>query len=324
MTRLERILVVVDRGMRTTPALRRGAELARRASAALQLCLFDHQPLIDATADIVHPDVMKLAKAQFLGERARWLAQEAGTLNDQGLRVDHEVRWAPLLHKALIDRVLQHRPDLVVKDLGQDHDAHQLFSPADWKTVRFCPAPLMLVRPQSAPLPRRILAAVDTSGDAEVRAPLNDAVVRAAQQLALFSEAAVHLVHAFPFRPPPPHSGDPRAGLDSTYESMRRADTERFRSYAARHQFADDRQHLLSGDPAPTIADFAERMGFDLLVAGSLYRTAFDRFFLGSTTEALLARARCDVLVVKPPQFLEELRRHMDLDALRKRQALLQ
>lgn len=324
MTRLERILVVVDRNMRSTPALRRAAELARRASASLQLCLFDHQPLIDATADIVHPDIMKLAKAQFLGERQRWLAQETAALANQGLRVESEVRWAPLPHKALIDRVLQHRPDLVIKDLGQDHDARQLFSPADWKAVRFCPAPLMLVRPQSAPLPKRILATVDPSGDVDDKTALNDAIVRAAHQLSLFSEAAAHLAHVFPFRPPSRNLNLGVNGLDSVYEDMRRGDSERFRAFAARHQFPEDRQHLLAGEPAPTLAEFAERMSFDLLIVGAVYRSAFDRFFLGSTAEALLARAGCDVLVVKSKQFLDDLGKHLDLDALRKRQALLQ
>lgn len=324
MNRLERILVVVDRSMRTTPALRRGVELARQASASLQLCLFDHQPLIDATADIVHPDVMRLAKSQFLAERQRWLAQETATLADQGLRVESEVRWAPLPHKALVDRVLHHRPDLVIQDLGQDHDARQLFSPADWKAVRFCPAPLMLVRPQSTPLPKRILATVDTAGDADGKTALNDAIVRAAQRLGLFSEASMHLAHVFPFQPPSRDRNHGMSGLDSVYEDMRRADTERFRAFAARHQLPEDRQHLLAGEPAPTLAEFAERMSFDLMITGTVYRSALDRFFLGSTAEALLARAACDVLVVKPPQFLDDLGRHMDLDALRKRQALLQ
>ncbi len=325
MKRLERILVVVDRGMRTTPALRRGIELARRASASLQLCLFDHHPLIDATADIVHPEVMKLAKAQFIGERMRWLSQEAAALAGQKLRVDCEVRWAPLLHKALLDRVLEHRPHLVIKDLGQETAQTSLFTPADWKALRFCPAPMMLVRPQSAPLPQRILATVDTSGDNTARKPLNDSVLTTALQLGLFSGAAVHLAHAFPFRPlKADYSQELGKDMESVYADMRKSDAERFQAFAAGHQIPADRQHLLAGDPASTLADFAARQSFDLLVTGSVYRSAFDRFFLGSTAEALLAQASGDMLVVKPSHFLDELAQHVDIPAIRERQARMQ
>lgn len=322
MQRFERILVVVDRGMQPSPALHRGAELARRASAMLQLCLLDHEPLIDASAEAVHPEVLQLAKAQFVGKRQSWLAQQAAALMDQGLRVDSEVRWAPLPHKALLDRVLEHRPDLVIMDFGRSSGhAPRLYAPQDWKAVRLCPAPLMLVRPQSGALPRRIAAAVDTAGDPALTAALNDSIVAAVRQLGLFADATVHLVHAFPLRPPSP-SGD--RSLEAVYEELRQTDADSFRAFAARHRFAPERQHLLTGDPASTLIDLATRNGFDLLAVGSQYRTAFDRFLLGSTAETVLAQSACDVLIVKPPQFLEDLRRHLDIDTLRRRQALLQ
>jgi len=322
MQRLERILVIVDRRMQLSPAWHRGVALARRAAATLQLCLLDHEPLIDASAEAVHPDVLQLAKAQFVGERQRWLAQQGAALTDQGLRVDSEVRWAPLLHKALLDRVLEHRPDLVIMDAGHNGGhAPRLFAPQDWKAVRLCPAPLMLVRPQSGPLPTHIAAAVDTAGDPAITAPLNDSIVAAVRQLGLFADAAVDLIHAFPLRPPS-RSGD--GSLEAAYEELRQTDADTFRAFAARHQFAPEHQHLLTGDPASALTELAARGSFDLLAVGSQYRTAFDRFLLGSTAETVLAQAACDVLIVKPPQFAEELRKHVDIDALRRRQALLQ
>ncbi|MFA5939806.1 MAG: universal stress protein [Sinimarinibacterium sp.] len=323
MNRLERLLVVVDRGMRSTPALRRGVELARRASAALQLCLFDHHPLIDATADIVDPEVMRLAKTQFVAERTRWLNQQCDTLVAQGLRVTGEVRWAPALHDALLDRVLEHRPDLAIKDADPDSaHAHAWMTAADWKALRFCPAPLMLVRPQSAPLPRRILVAVDTAGDPAQKTALNDALMAMAAQLGLFCDAEVHVAHAFPFSAPVPERM--RGVLSVAYEDMRRRDSEQFHAFAAGHRIAAERRHLLTGEPAVTIADFARRGDFDLLIVGAVYRSAFDRFFLGSTAETLIVQASCDVLIVKPPAFPDELAHHVDIEALRQRQAVLQ
>lgn len=322
MKQLERILVVVDRGMRVSAALRRGVELARRAAASLQLCLLDYNALIDATADIVDPEVMRLAKAQFLAERTAWLARECHALCAQGLRVGGEVRWAPTLHEAVLDRVLEHRPDLVIKDVDPDGArTSRWFTAPDWKLLRLCPTPLMLVQTGSTALPRRILATVDTSGTPAQKSPLNDAVTGLALRLGLYSDAEVHLAHVFPFQRPGPER---LRGLETAYEDMRRSDAEQFQGFALRHRFDDDRRHLLVGDPAATIADFARDGQFDLLLAGSVYRSALDRFFLGSTVESMVARTDADVLVVKPPNFADALARHLDLAALRQRQALLQ
>ncbi|MEQ1438551.1 universal stress protein [Fontimonas sp. SYSU GA230001] len=318
MKTIGQVLVVVDPERRATPALQRGAALARRASARLQLCLLDHQPLIDATADIIDPEVMRLAKTQFIAERVQWLQQQCDALAAEGLAAAAETRWAPARHKALLDRVLEHQPDLVIKD-AEAEDGGWLGTP-DWKALRFCPAPLMLMRPDSAPLPARILAAVDTSGDAKQKAALNDAVFDLALQLGLYCGAEVHLAHVFPFHAPERERGL----LTEAYEDMRRNDGEQFRAFAAAHGIADERQHLLSGDPAQTLAEFARRGGFDLLSVGAVHRSAIDRFFLGSTAESLLTLASCDVLVVKPPDFVERLGDHIDIEGLRRQQALLQ
>lgn len=317
MNRLERLLVVADRGMNPSPALRRGAELARRAAAFLQLCLFDHDALIDATADIVEPDVMRLAKARFVAERTQWLNRQCDELVAQGLRVGGEVRWAPALHDAVLDRALEHDPDLVIQDAGEPGITSSVS-----KTLRFCPTPLMLVRADSAPLPTRILVAVDTGGDVAQKAPLNDALMAMAVQLGLFCTAPVDVVHTFPYGPPGPERM--RGLLGSAYEDVRRADTAQFQAFTTKHAVAADRRHLLTGEPTAAIVELVRRGGFDLLIVGAVYRSAFDRFFLGSTAETLVARAHCDVLVVKPPTFLNELRHHLDLEALRQRQALLQ
>jgi universal stress protein E len=41
----------------------------------------------------------------------------------------------------------------------------------------------------------------------------------------------------------------------------------------------------------------------DVLVMGGISRSALERFFVGSTAEAVLDKLRCDVLIVKPADF---------------------
>ena len=57
---------------------------------------------------------------------------------------------------------------------------------------------------------------------------------------------------------------------------------------------------LIDGEPARALVATAEDQGADLVVLGSLHdRTLADRL-LGSTSEEVLKRAHCDVLIVRP------------------------
>jgi nucleotide-binding universal stress UspA family protein len=58
------------------------------------------------------------------------------------------------------------------------------------------------------------------------------------------------------------------------------------------------RRVLLVGDPAKTIARFAQEKHADLIVVGTHGRTGLNRLLLGSTSEHLLRYAPCQVLVV--------------------------
>ncbi len=316
MKPIERILVVVDRAMHETPALRRGIELARRANARLHLCLCDHDALIDASADLIPPQQAQQLKAHFVDRRRDWLEQTARELSAQGLNVHIDSRWAPTLHEALIDRALDLRPDLVIKDIGKD--SASALSPADWKLLRFCPAPLMLVRSSSAPLPRRILAAVDTTRPS---GPMNDSIVAMAQRLGLYSNAQIDLAHAFNMRPV---DGAVPPNLYALHEAMRIEDHDAFAVFASRHSIGADQRHLRTGDPALSVAALAEQLSSDLLVLGSLHRNSADRFFLGTTAESMISRTTCDILLLRAPRHTAELAEVFDLEGLHRRQILLQ
>lgn len=302
--------------MHETPALQRGIELARSANARLHLCLCDHDALIDASADLIPPQQAQQLKAHFIERRRGWLEQTARRLIAQGLNVHIDSRWAPTLHEALIDRALDLRPDLVIKDVGKD--STPALSPADWKLLRFCPAPLMLVRSPSTLLPRRILAAVDTT---QRSSQLNDSIVAMAQQLGLYANATIDLAHVFTLRPV---DDDVPPGLRDLHEDLRRNDHDTFLEFASRHSIAADQQFLPDGDPAQSIAALTALLRTDLLVLGSLHRNSADRLFLGTTAEAMISCTTCDILLLRAPRHTTKLAEVFDLEGLHRRQSLLQ
>ena len=56
---------------------------------------------------------------------------------------------------------------------------------------------------------------------------------------------------------------------------------------------------ILEGHPAEEIVEFAEHNGMDLIVMGTLGKTGFDRFLLGSVAENVIRHSKTPVLVVK-------------------------
>src|SRR5215468_2633329 len=67
----------------------------------------------------------------------------------------------------------------------------------------------------------------------------------------------------------------------------------------ARKQDIKLRAHVIAGHAVPSIVDFIERDGFDLLVIGYMGHSALYNRIIGSTTDRLVELAPCAVLVVK-------------------------
>lgn len=58
-------------------------------------------------------------------------------------------------------------------------------------------------------------------------------------------------------------------------------------------------EHIVWGQPAEAICDFAKEQGVDLIVIGSRGRSAFSALVLGSTSSQVLHHAPCPVTVVR-------------------------
>jgi universal stress protein E len=318
MATAQTILVALGPDRRRTAAFNRGVELARRTGAALHLCLFDYQGLIDTARAAVSPEVAQLAQKEFMRERMSWAATETASLADHGLRVECDVVWSPILHEAILGKALDIGADLIIRDIALDrHTPPRLHpSPADWKLLRLAPCSLMLVRADSAPLPRHLLAAVDVTSVRPKAANLNQRLMQNATALAQEWEADLDLVSTYSYVP---LEGDAFSFAPELYDLVDKSHKSAFEQFAAEQPIAADRRHRLFGEPADSIARCAHDHHIDLVIIGSAYHSGWDRLLFGSTAESLLRQIGCDVLILKPDGFREELGRHIDLDALRSR-----
>lgn len=315
MSMPQSILVVVDASMHETPAVQRAVEIARRAKARLHLCMPAFDRRIDAAAELVHPDVERLAREQYFNERLRWLTGVTTELASRGLNASCEVIWTPFMHDAVIAKVLEFGHDLVVRDLEPETFLGRWSSVrgTDWKLARLCPVPLMFVKASSPVMPRHIAAAVDP-GHAQSRASgLDDRILSFGLPLALAMDARLDLLHVFTHRP---EDEGLSAKLDELLETMRTTDRQAFDAFADRHSVPADRRVFMGGRSVEEICRYVEDNGVELLIIGSEYRGGIERFFLGGTAEQLVAHAPCDLVLVRPEGFGATLARHRDLEAL--------
>lgn len=305
----QQILALVDPSMHQTAATRRAVELARRCGARLHLLMVAFDERIDATAELVDPEIANLARARYIDERLHWLAEWSVELTAQELRVTCEVQWAKSLHDAVIAKVLEIKPDLVVGDLHRESFLRRwsVIRSSDWRLARLCPAPLMLVHPDAAILPALVAAAVDPSHPQARAAGLDERVVQIALPIAMAAGAPIELVHVFPH-----HRQNDRlsAKMDELIEQLRAEDRAGYWTFADQHSVPTESRVLLDGDPVEELLRYAERRDVGLLVIGSQYRRGLDRLLLGSHAEALIAQAACDILLIRPDGFLEDLQRH--------------
>lgn len=315
MSQYQSILVIVDPDQPPSPALERARHFAQRTGAVLRLEAFDHHAGI-AAAGAASTDVMQMARKTFLDGRRALLERLAAPLRALGLKVETKANWGHPAHTRIVERVLEVAPDLVIKDIHVEPALRRLlFTPLDWQLARLCPAPLLLVNAHAHPLPQRVIASVDVTCTADGVQSLNDRIVHAALDLAIQCDASLHLLHSFdgltttsaadPF-------GDGMLVADA-YESLRATREERFNEFAAKHGVDPQHKHFFDGPAASTISDFADTTAADVVVLGAVYRDGLERLMLGSTVERLLGRLHCDVLVVKPAEFIQVLAAHVKL-----------
>jgi nucleotide-binding universal stress UspA family protein len=148
--------------------------------------------------------------------------------------------------------------------------------------------PVLAVEPTLTALPRRLVMAVDFS-------PGSVYAARVGLSLAA-PDATVYLVHVRPTV----RMSDARAHerQDTAYGHALPAAFARLRERLAPNDATTVEMAVVSGHPGPALAEFAESVQADLVVAGTHGYGFIDRFLLGSVCTSLLRHAPCSVLGV--------------------------
>lgn len=294
MKHFQNILCCVNEPGQPDPALRRAVALAKSNGAELTLVNVDHSGLHFWQSESVQRAIEN--------QRNEQLDELARGLREPGLNVSTTVlNGNPAT--SIIEEVVNVGHDLVLKTSRADSLPTRLFfGETAVRLMRRCPCPVWILQPKHAEY-RRILAAVDVlAGDSQHMA-LNRQIVEMAAALAESEQCELHLAYVIPdFRESAivPHSYMDRLAGWRRETVLKATATATDLLTATGTNLQAKRIHPLNGVPGEEIARFSSRENVDLIVMGTVRRTALEGFVIGNTAESVLHSVDCSLLTLKP------------------------
>ncbi|WXL27990.1 universal stress protein [Ectopseudomonas mendocina] len=280
MQAIRSILVVVDPSQNEDLALKRAKLIASVTQSHLHILICDKKT-----------------------DHSALLCDLTEELNNEGFSVTSQQAWNESLHQTIVTVQQSEGCGLVVKQHSHDSLLKKaILTPDDWKVLRYCPAPVLLVKTDTSWTDGVILAAVDVgNSDAEHRT-LHSTIVSHGYEIATLAQSALHVVSAHPS--PMLSAADPTFQLTETIQARYRANCAEFQK---QYDVTDDRLHIVEGPADVLIPQTAKRLNASVVVVGTVARTGLSGVLIGNTAEVILDTLETDILVLKPDDIIEHL-----------------
>ena len=295
MSPYQRLFMIAAPTLRHTPALERAVAIAKATDAALHIAVFLEE------GDLLGRMASGTALRQAMEQDAwTWLRDEAAQLRHDGLEVSCEVQVSRHVLKDMLEQIEEMQPDLVIKDVHHESALRRVFlTPPDWQLLRDCAVPLHLVSDMRCPLPKVVIAAVDTLHPDSQHTRINQRVIGAAKAMAVQCDAELHLLHAWDVaQTQVADFGAGAVAMPGFNSEVRRSAQLAFEHLADAHGVPQAQRHFVSGPATHAIAEYAGHHRADVIVMGSSQRKGAAGL-LGSTTEHVLQHLPCNVLAVR-------------------------
>ena len=306
MTAENRILVVVDpTASNKQVCVERAAWLATNLDLDLELLICHYEPILPgARSD--HAAFIERSREFAIGQQRKKLEEIARPLREQGLGVIVSAIWDRQLGDGIVRHVLRTNPRMVVKDTHYHSIiSRAIFTNTDWHLVRKCPVPLWLAKPHPWSSTARIIASVDPGHEHDIEASLDATILNEATMLSENLSGELHAFHAYR-----PTSTVHYAALnvedsaiDNLDEKIEQDHQQRLDNLMDDYPVLIDQTHMMAGDPAKLLPKLATDLDAGLVVMGAIGRNPLQRVFVGSTTEKVLDKLPCDLLIVKPDWY---------------------
>lgn len=224
-------------------------------------------------------------------------------LRQQGFSVSSQQAWNSSLHKTVIAVQQERECGLVIKRHLPDNPLLKTFMPSeDWKLLRFCPCPVLIVKSTEPWAGGVILAAIDAGNSDVNHRVLHAGIVSHGYDIAKMIGGTLHMMSAHPC--PELLSADPVYHLSESIQAMYQ---EHCRALQAEYDISDEHLHIVEGPAESLIPSVAERLRVSLTVIGSVARSGLSGALIGNTAENILDSLSSDVLVLKPEDVIHHM-----------------
>ncbi|MEZ5503397.1 MAG: universal stress protein [Halioglobus sp.] len=262
--------VVFDPTRQKQPALERAALIAAETQIKVHVfaCIFSDVP---DTAE-------KPRQVRSLLDRQHAILQDAvAPLLARGFDVTTEVEWDANWCEAAVRASIKNGADVVLKSSGQHTPGQRVFNrSSDWKLIRECLCPVMLVKENADHSSRKVLAAVDLREGKDHHEELNRRIVDFSRRVMDNQYADVHFINA----PKDLSSYPDRNALSRNFG------------------VGSDKIHIRLGEPEDVIVDNARELNASLVVVGNAARSGLSALINGNTVEKIADRLQCDILAL--------------------------
>lgn len=315
--RLKRALVVISPDLvepnspRESRLISRAIELAKASDCELELFHVCHDPSLEQ--GLFQSDPAIIAEKQRVTNReAALVAEMVVRLKSEGVTVHHDVRWDHPRTDAILRKIEDSQPDLVLKE-SREHDyVMGLTRNTDWDLIRQSPANVWFVSSERSTISTIATAVGMTADNEEPFSSADYDVFRTAREIAKGFDADNHPVHAYqaptgmglyasyaPDMVMAVSTPEQEAQIERDRKAVAQLHGRSIRAFAECFGIDTDGIRVVEGHPSDVIPDVAQELNADLIVMGARNLSRWERMVRPVTAEPVLADSPCDVLFVK-------------------------
>ena len=312
MKKIQRILVAVKTpGTQCSLAIAKATQIARATGAHLELFYGVDTRLYVEALDTYENGITGFEALQS-EPHMRLLERVAAKVRRHGVNVTCATGVDYPVYEAILRQAEQSQADLIVTDChAGSHIAPSLWRFTDWELMRLSPVPVLIVKQPRLYHRPNILAAVDPGHTFSKPIQLDGEILDLSAALSTALRGKMHVMHAFLPSAVAVHASTGAtagAAVQPDLIARRAAGTLLDRALEGSDIPVTNR-HLVSGHPADALTLGVTQLSADILVLGCIARSGVRRLLIGNTAEQLIYRLPCDLLMVKPLGFTNDIER---------------
>lgn len=308
MKKYQNILVIIDPDSDEQKALNRAVELAKKTQATITafLSIFD---LSYEMTTMLSPEERATMRSGVVKSREEWLksliAEPEDNIEFVDLNIHVKVVWHNRPFEAIIHEVINEQHDIVIKGTRLHTKLeHVIFTPTDWHLLRKCPCPVLLVKDHLWPSNGNVLAALKLSNNENEHDALDKKITNEAKYLAELIEANVHYVNAYPTTPINLAIEAPALTTVSYNENIKVNRYNAMAEHSKLFNIEEKYTYIKEGNTHEVIEYFSEALDSELVIIGTIGRTGLTAALLGNVAEQVIDNLNCDLLALKPDEFV--------------------